>query len=191
MWVADKVEKKNIDALNAYSGNSRVHTEKQIKQIADAISEWGWTIPILIDESNTVLAGHGRLLAAKLLNISEVPCIVADGWTEAQKKAYVIADNKLAENSEWDMSVFYTELRSLSDMDFDLTLAGFDADFSALSFEPNLDPSYTHRDVSDDTIARAEASISDAITGIQDNKANNAIEVLCPYCAETFRFSGV
>jgi len=90
--------------------------------------EWGWTNPVLVDESGNVLAGHGRILAARQLGYEDVPTMVADGWTEAQKKAYVIADNKLAENAGWDTGMLSVELGELDTDGFDLSLIGFDED---------------------------------------------------------------
>ena len=85
-WPADKVERRNIETLIPYARNSRTHSDEQITQIAASIKEWGFTNPILVDAQNEIIAGHGRLLAAKKLNLKEVPCIQADDWTEAQKK---------------------------------------------------------------------------------------------------------
>jgi ParB-like chromosome segregation protein Spo0J len=90
--------------------------------------EWGWTCPILVDESNTVIAGHARIEAARRLGWTEVPVVVARGWSEAQKKAYVLADNKLAENAGWDREKLVCELEELRALAFDVTLTGFGAD---------------------------------------------------------------
>ncbi|TQE96069.1 MAG: site-specific DNA-methyltransferase, partial [Spiribacter salinus] len=106
--------------------NARTHSDDQVAQIAASMREWGWTNPVLVDEGGGVIAGHGRILAARQLGINEVPCMVADGWTEAQKRAYVIADNKLALNAGWDLDVLGAEFRELADMDFDCELTGFD-----------------------------------------------------------------
>jgi len=189
MWVADKVEKKKTEELNVYSTNARVHTEQQINQIANAISEWGWTIPILIDEDNTVLAGHGRLTAAKSLSIDEVPCIVARGWSEAQKKAYVIADNKLAENSEWNTDVYFSELKELSSIGFDLTLAGFDDDLK-FSFQPNLSPTANLTEVTGADIENATKSIYEQFMGAGQEAKTGEVDVICPECGHDFKVSG-
>ena len=110
-WPADKVERRNIETLIPYARNSRTHSDEQVTQIAASIKEWGFTNPILIDGDNGIIAGHGRFLAAKKLNLQDVPCIEAKDWTEAQKKAYVIADNKLALNAGWDDSLLKIEFR--------------------------------------------------------------------------------
>ena len=95
--------KKPVVDLIPYARNSRTHSEAQVNQIAASIKEFGFTNPIIIDEDNGIIAGHGRVMAANKLKIDEVPCIQVTGWTKAQKKAYVIADNKLALNAGWDM----------------------------------------------------------------------------------------
>jgi DNA modification methylase len=119
---------KTIKDLIPYANNSRTHSEDQINQIVSSINEWGFTTPVLIDDKNQIIAGHGRTMAAKKAGIEEVPCIVADGWTDAQKKAYVIADNKLALNAGWDEELLAIEFEELGELNFDLTLTGFDLD---------------------------------------------------------------
>lgn len=116
---------KKINELKPYENNSRTHDESQIKQICESIKEYGWTNPVLIDEKGMIIAGHGRVEAGKKLNIKEVPCIVLSGLTEAQKKAYVIADNKMALNAGWNEELLKTELENLKELDFDLELTGF------------------------------------------------------------------
>ena len=116
---------KKINELKPYENNSRTHDENQIKQICESIKEYGWTNPVLIDEKGMIIAGHGRVEGAKKLDIKEVPCIVLSGLTEAQKKAYVIADNKMALNAGWNEELLKTELENLKELDFDLELTGF------------------------------------------------------------------
>ena len=101
-WPADKVERWPVAKLIPYARNARTHSDAQVDQIAASIREWGWTVPVLVGEDNTLIAGHGRVLAARKLRIAEVPVMVAVGWSEAQKKAYAIADNKLTLNGGWD-----------------------------------------------------------------------------------------
>ena len=135
-WPADKVERRSVESLVFYARNSRTHSDEQVSQIAASIKEWGWTTPVLIDPEGGLIAGHGRILAAQKLGIADVPCMVAEGWTDAQKKAYVIADNKLALNAGWDDDMLKVELGELGDLDFDLSLTGFDDDeLSALLAE--------------------------------------------------------
>lgn len=124
-WAADKVERRAVASLVPYAQNSRTHSEEQVDQIAASIKEFGFTVPVLIDENGGLLAGHGRIRAAQKLGIVEVPTMTAVGWSEAQKRAYVIADNKLALNAGWDEATLAAELAALRDMDFDLNLTGF------------------------------------------------------------------
>ena len=127
-WPADKVERRSVASLVPYARNSRTHSADQVDQIAASIREWGWTVPILVDEEGGLIAGHGRVMAAKKLGIKEVPTMTADGWSEAQKRAYVIADNKLAINAGWDSDMLKVELEELKGLDFDLNLTGFNGD---------------------------------------------------------------
>tara|TARA_R110000744_G_scaffold26904_1_gene65979 strand:+ start:3963 stop:5231 length:1269 start_codon:yes stop_codon:yes gene_type:complete len=131
-WPADKVERRKIGSIIPYARNSRTHSDVQVSQIAASINEWGFTNPILIDIDGEIIAGHGRLLAAQKLGLKEVPCITAVGWSDAQKKAYVIADNKLALNAGWDNDMLAIEFGELKDLDFDLDLIGFDLDELAI-----------------------------------------------------------
>ena len=125
-WPAAKVTMRKVSELTPYANNSRTHSQQQIDQIAASIVEWGWTVPVLVDDRGVLIAGHGRLLAAHKLGIKEVPVMVADGWTEAQRKAYIIADNKLALNASWDSDLLRVELEALQELDFDVELTGFD-----------------------------------------------------------------
>jgi DNA modification methylase len=124
-WPADKVERRKVAELVPYARNSRTHSDEQVAQIAASIREWGWTTPVLIDEEGGIIAGHGRVLAARKLNLADVPVMVAKGWTEAQKRAYVIADNKLALNAGWDFDQLKVELGELQGLGFDVGLTGF------------------------------------------------------------------
>ena len=119
---------KKVKDLIPYVNNSRTHSEEQVNQICASINEFGFTNPLLIDEKDSIIAGHGRLLASKKLGMEEVPCIVLKGLTEAQKKAYVIADNKMALNAGWDEELLKIELENLKELDFDLELTGFNID---------------------------------------------------------------
>ena len=123
-----KIVYKKVVDLIPYARNSRTHSDDQVTQIASSIREFGFTNPILIDEKDSIIAGHGRIMAAKKLDISEVPCIALSHLTDAQKKAYVIADNKLALNAGWDDELLALELEELKDLDFDLALTGFSDD---------------------------------------------------------------
>lgn len=125
-WPADKVERRKVSDLIPYARNARTHSDEQVAQIASSIKEWGWTTPVLVDETGSIIAGHGRIMAARKLGLEEVPVMVASGWTEAQKKAYVLADNQLALNAGWDMELLKVEIGDLDAEGFDLDLIGFD-----------------------------------------------------------------
>lgn len=130
---ADKVEQWPIEKLVPYAKNSRTHSEEQVAQIASSIREWGFTTAVLVDESGSIIAGHGRVMAARKLGLASLPVMVAAGWTDAQKRAYVIADNKLALNAGWDNELLALELGELGDAGFDLELTGFtDEEIKAL-----------------------------------------------------------
>jgi len=140
-WPAREITLRKVDELVPYARNSRTHTAEQIAQVAASMREWGWTIPVLVDEAGTILAGHCRIAAARLLGFSEVPTMTADGWSDAQKQAYVIADNKLALNAGWDADLLRIELGSIATHEFDLTLLGFEeADLSLAMADPHFEP---------------------------------------------------
>jgi len=124
-WPADKIKRRKVAELIPYARNARTHSPEQVAQIAASIKEWGFTNPVLIDETDGIIAGHGRVLAAQLIGLVDVPAMTATGWTEAQKRAYVIADNKLALNAGWDNEMLAVEFGDLAALDFDLTLTGF------------------------------------------------------------------
>src|SRR5688572_13098777 len=126
-WPADRVERWAIDRLLPYARNARTHSPAQVAQIAASMREWGWTNPVLVDETGELIAGHGRIEAAKLLGITEAPVMVARGWTPAQKRAYVLADNQLALNAGWDGKLLAAEVADLQAGEFDVTLLGFSA----------------------------------------------------------------
>ena len=124
-WPADRVERWPIERLIPYARNARTHSPAQVDQIAASIREFGWTIPVLADEDGTIIAGHGRVLGARKLGIEQVPVMVAAGWSEAQKRAYSLADNKLTLNGGWDEELLGIELGELEVLGFDLDLTGF------------------------------------------------------------------
>lgn len=120
------IEYRAVAALAPFEQNPRTHSAAQVAQIAASIREFGWTNPILIDGAGGIIAGHGRALAAASIGMADVPVIVLDHLTAAQRRALVIADNKLALNAGWDDDLLRLELGALRDMDFDLSLTGFD-----------------------------------------------------------------
>ena len=121
-----KIEYLPTTDLIPYARNSRTHTDEQVAQVAASIREFGFASPVLIAEDKTIIAGHCRVMAAQKLGLETVPTVTATGWTEAQKRAYVIVDNRLAENAGWDVDMLKTEFADLDDLGFDLSLLGFD-----------------------------------------------------------------
>jgi len=136
---ADHAERRKVSDLVPYARNSRTHSDEQVAQIAASIKEWGFTNPVLIEPDGGIIAGHGRVMAAQRLGLADVPCVIAEGWTEAQKRAYVIADNKLALNAGWDDAMLAVEFGELKDMDFDIGLTGF-SDEELQAFEMADEP---------------------------------------------------
>ena len=130
--MAKHIEMWVIDKLIPYARNPRTHSDAQVAQIAASIREFGFNCPILVDSKAGIIAGHGRLLAARKLGLSEVPVIVLDHLSETQKRAYVIADNKLAENAGWDNELLQLEIAALQQEDFNVDLIGFDVEELAL-----------------------------------------------------------
>lgn len=121
-----QIEQLQVTDLIPYVNNSRTHDDKQVAQIAASIKEFGFTNPILIDEDNGIIAGHGRLQAAQMLDMDKVPCIRLTGLSDIQKKAYVIADNKLALNAGWDTELLQLEILNMQNANYDISLLGFD-----------------------------------------------------------------
>jgi DNA modification methylase len=133
-WPADKVERRPIKALIPAARNARTHTDAQVDQIAASIKEWGWTMPVLVTDQGTIIAGHGRVRAAQKLGLKDVPVMVATGWTKAQIQAYALADNKLALNAGWDEALLSIEIGELQEIGFDIGLIGFsDAEIAGLA----------------------------------------------------------
>ena len=126
MGTISGVKQVPIGALTPYERNAKLHSPEQVRKIAASIREFGFISPCLIDREGNVIAGHGRLLAAQELGMTEVPCVYVEGLTEAQRRAYILADNRLTELGEWDDSLVQIELRELADLDFDIDLTGFE-----------------------------------------------------------------
>jgi ParB-like chromosome segregation protein Spo0J len=126
-WPADSEERWPLARLIPYARNARTHTPDQVKQVAASMREWGWTIPVLADEQGGIIAGHCRVMAAELNQYTEAPVMIARGWSEQKKRAYVLADNKLALNAGWNEELLGVELLELRDAGFDMPVIGFDA----------------------------------------------------------------
>lgn len=135
--AGDKYTYKDIAKLTPYKNNARTHSAEQIGKIADSIREFGFINPVLVDADGGIIAGHGRVEAAKLCGMTQVPTLLIDHLTEAQKRAYIIADNRLAEDAGWDDEILRMELIELDSMDFNIELTGFDLDF--IQEEPEVE----------------------------------------------------
>ena len=192
-----EIIKKPIDSLIPYAKNARVHDEAQIAQIAGSIKEFGFNNPVLIDKDNGIIAGHGRVMAARKLGLTEVPTILLDHLNETQRRAYILADNRIAINSTWDNEMLSLELMDIKD-DVSLAMLGFNVDeLDALLKEisstelPNLpdgdkqpfqQKTFTLHDeqfnIVDDAITKARTNpIID--TGLNDNSNGNALTLIC------------
>lgn len=156
-----QIETLDINSLIPYARNARTHSEAQIAQIAGSIKEFGFTNPVLIDKDNGIIAGHGRVAAARKLNLSQVPCIRLEHLSETQRKAYILADNKIATNSEWDRDLLRVELEELHQDQFKMDLIGFDANELAIAmglgadFEPGTEEDQGKLDEKSPTICPA------------------------------------
>ena len=136
-----KIEIINVCELTAYGKNARTHSDSQVAQIAASIREFGFTNPVLIDKDGGIIAGHGRVMGARKLGLTDVPCVRLAHLTDTQKRAYIIADNKLALNGGWDDELLALELGELNAADFDMALIGFDAGelSAAMGLDEELD----------------------------------------------------
>ena len=123
-----KVQEVSLGKLKPYENNAKIHGAEQVEKLKASIKEFGFLTPCLIDKEFNIIAGHGRVMAAKEIGMDKVPCVFIEGLTEAQRKAYTLADNRLGELGEWDMDVVVGELESLRDADFDIELTGFTLD---------------------------------------------------------------
>jgi ParB-like chromosome segregation protein Spo0J len=156
------LQARTVESLVPYARNARLHDDAHVAQIAASIREWGWTMPVLVDEHDGIIAGHGRVLAARKLGYVTVPVLVASGWSDAKKRAYVLADNKLALNAKWDTALLAAELSDLRDV-FALDLVGF----------------------SDDELAKLQRGAS-APEEFKEYDGNMATEHECPKCGYRF-----
>lgn len=159
--MTPKIEQRPVAELIPYAANSRTHSDAQVAQIAASIKEFGWTNPILIDGENTIIAGHGRLLAARKLGMEEVPAIILDHLTKAQQRALVIADNQLALNAGWDMDMLKAEIEDLNLEGFDLDILGFDDKFLDGLLEPEPSEGLTDEDAVPDVPEQPKTVLGD------------------------------
>ena len=192
-------KKVSTDSLIPYARNSRTHSDEQVSKIAASIKEFGFLNPVIIDGDNGIVAGHGRVMAAQKLGLAELPCIEASHLTDAQRRAYVIADNRLALDAGWDDEMLRVEFAELTDLGFDLELTGFGLDeIDALQFdsdcetdmpvladgdkEPYQQKTFTLHDeqaaIVDDAVTLARTNpLSD--TGLNENSNGNALALIC------------
>jgi len=199
-WPADQVERRPVEGLIPYARNARTHSAEQVAAVAASIREWGWTIPALIDEEGNVLAGHCRILAARKLGLADIPVMVAAGWSDAQKRAYILADNQLTLIGGWDFAGLSNELRGLDEWGFDVSLCGFDeADFGRVTENgfpalptgdraPFQEMTFTVHDEQVDLVkeALALAKARGPFDGPNENSNGNALARICAeYLAET------
>ncbi len=158
--ASDKIVQRETEVLKPYENNPRQHSEAQLDRLVRSIKEFGFTNPILIDDDCNVIAGHGRLLAAELMGLAQVPTITLGHLTADQRRAYVIADNQLALNSTWDDDVLQAELQALGEAGYDLTLLGWGDDLP--TFGEDIDLSALD-DLEDDPTAELADGVMKAI----------------------------
>lgn len=154
----DRIERIAADSLKPYDRNARTHSKKQIKQIANSIARFGFTNPVLIDDANGIIAGHGRVLAAKSIGITDIPCLRLSHLSEVEKRAYILADNKLALNAGWDTELLAIELQVLIDNKFDIDLTGFSIGEADIVIQQAREASTTTGDAAENEIPEPAAS---------------------------------
>ena len=191
-----KIESLPLDRLIPYARNSRTHSDAQVAQVAASIREFGFTNPVLIDGADGIIAGHGRVMAARKLGLEKVPCIRLAHLSETQKRAYVIADNKLALNSGWDEEMLALELAELREVDFDMQITGFDeaelGEFDVVEAEmptladgdkqPFQQKTFTLHDEQAEDVEAAIAKAKEmghGESGVNENSNGNALAFVC------------
>ena len=177
-----KIVQIDIEKLVPYARNARTHSDAQVAQIAASIREFGFNNPVLIKADNTIIAGHGRVLAARKLALPEVPCIVLDHLTDTQAKAYILADNKLALGAGWDDELLNLELEQLIEADFDVSLTGFsDDEISSITQSFHVDAA-TLPEL--DSGQKPDEKISFLFTEAGANEVRSIINMVAPQDAE-------
>ncbi|NBV32421.1 MAG: hypothetical protein EBR81_01095 [Proteobacteria bacterium] len=166
MSKKQQLEQVAVELLIPYARNARKHSDEQVAQISASIREFGFNAPVLVDKDNGIIAGHGRVLAARKLGLAEVPCVRLLHLTDTQRRAYVLADNKIALNADWDQEMLVLELRDLSDeLHFDINKVGFsEAELGNLFLESNFKPGTEH----------------------EQGKLDEKCSVICPKCTHEF-----
>lgn len=178
-----KIEKIKIEKLIPYVRNSRTHSDEQVAQIAGSIREFGFNNPVLIDAADGIIAGHGRVMAARKLEMTEVPCVRLGHLSETQRRAYVIADNKLALNATWDSEALKAEVAELAEAGFDLALTGFnEPELAALEHEPSFaEHSFNGKVTKDFKEAYDEAMISRIVLMYEQEEYAAIIDAMGQY----------
>lgn len=176
-----------IDQLAEDADNSRTHSDEQIQGIADSLHEFGFINPVVIDENDMIMAGHGRVKAAENIGYESVPVVKADHLTHEQKRAYVIADNKLALSSGWDDEILKEELSIIDASEVDVNVTDFSSDqiqkiLGQVDFEPEYEPNFSTRDVTPDDLEKKQEDLSGRYERQEPGR-----EVICPDCGHEFR----
>jgi ParB-like chromosome segregation protein Spo0J len=183
-----QIEFVKIEQLIPYARNSRTHSDEQVAQIAGSIKEFGFTNPVLVGVDNDIIAGHGRVLAARKLSLKEVPCIRLGHLTKTQKQAYIIADNKIALNAGWDEELLKIEFIELEDEGFDLGLSGFDAgELQCFIKEPIASGSLVTAQQTASDAEQSKEHVEDEATGSEgarelDESSFSNFDHQCPRC---------
>jgi hypothetical protein len=177
--MARRIEMWPLDRLVPYARNSRLHSPEQVAQVAASIVEFGFTNPVLVDSNDGIVAGHGRLAAARELGLTEVPVVVLDHLSERQKRAYVIADNKLALNASWDVDMLAMEVDALREEDFNLDLLGFSEDELKGLTEDGWASDIEAVEKHDENLDGIQAKIVVKLDGTYKDEVTEAIRMYC------------
>lgn len=172
MKKAIKLEYIDVKKLIPYARNARTHSETQIKQIAASVKEFGFNNPVLIDKDNGIIAGHGRVMAAELLKLDSVPCVRLEHLSDTQKRAYILADNRLSELSGWNDEMLNLEIEDLKLADFDIDLTGFVFDLPKISV--NINDFQQDEDKSED---ESESNEDEPVNESESKEVDNSIKV--------------
>jgi hypothetical protein len=177
--MAKRIEMWPLDRLVPYARNSRLHSPEQVAQVAASIVEFGFTNPVLVDSNDGIVAGHGRLAAARELGLPEVPVVVLDHLSDRQKRAYVIADNKLALNASWDVDMLAMEVDALREEDFNLDLLGFSEDELKGLAEDGWASDIEAVEKHDENLDGIQAKIVVKLDGTYKDEVTEAIRMYC------------
>lgn len=186
----DQIVHREITSLKNAPQNSRRHPAAQIEQLAASIKKFGWTIPVLIDDAGEIIAGHARVAAARKLGLTTAPCIVATGWSPEQREAYQIADNRLAELSEWDADILANQIKRLNAAQFDMSFLDMKAfDLKLEAFKPALNPTINTAPVTAGQVAKTKDQLENQFAPPAPGaapKPQSQYTVTCPHCGEDF-----